>query len=91
MAARLRAHLVRIGNSQGVRIPKMLLEQVGLGGEVELEAQVGQLVIRPVRSTGRARAGWDEHFRTMADHGDDLLLDGDTPNLSQFDAREWAW
>ncbi len=91
MAARVRAHLVRIGNSQGVRIPKMLLEQAGLGGEVELEVQDRQLVMRPVPSTGRPRAGWDAQFRAMADHGDDLLLDGDIPNLSQFDAHEWAW
>ena len=28
--------VVRIGNSQGVRIPKPLLEQAGLTGEVEM-------------------------------------------------------
>ncbi len=91
MVATVRARLVRIGNSQGIRIPKVLLDQVGLGGEVELEAQDRQLVVRPVLPTGRPRDGWDEQFRAMADRGDDRLIEGDALGLSQFDAHEWEW
>ena len=91
MAATVRTRLVRIGNSQGGRIPKVLLDRVGLGGEVELEAQDRQLVVRPVPPADGARRGWDERFRAMAERGDDRLLDGDGPGLSRFDAHEWEW
>ncbi len=69
---RVRTNIVRIGNSRGVRIPKALLEDCGLGRTVELEVENGRLVIRPVH---HARAGWDEAFRQMGERGDDELLD----------------
>ena len=40
--------LLKIGNSQGIRIPKPSLEHAGLTGDLELEAQSGKLVVRPV-------------------------------------------
>ena len=91
MAVTARARLTRIGNSRGIRIPKVLLDQVGLTDEVELEAQEGQLLVRPARPAGRARAGWDEQFRAMAEQGDDRLLDGGLTGHSRFDMREWKW
>ncbi len=56
----MKTRIVKIGNSQGVRIPKILLEQSGLGEEVELEAQRDRLVIRPVSQAG---FGWEQQFR----------------------------
>ena len=49
----MKTRLIKIGNSQGIRIPKLLLEQVGLANEVELEVQQDQIVIRPpnIRAT----------------------------------------
>ncbi|HZF39817.1 MAG TPA: AbrB/MazE/SpoVT family DNA-binding domain-containing protein, partial [Blastocatellia bacterium] len=44
----MRAKIIKIGNSQGIRIPKLFLEQTNLGDEVELEAQDDQIIIRPV-------------------------------------------
>ena len=49
----MKTHVVRIGNSQGIRIPKPLLEQTGLKGEVEITAQDDSLMIRPVRKPAR--------------------------------------
>jgi antitoxin (DNA-binding transcriptional repressor) of toxin-antitoxin stability system/virulence-associated protein VagC len=49
----MKARIVRIGNSQGIRIPKLLLEQTGLADEVELEVEGDCLV---VRAPGRPRA-----------------------------------
>ena len=37
------AELIKIGNSRGIRIPKLFLEQARLGDEVELEAQDDQI------------------------------------------------
>ena len=42
----MRARVVRIGNSRGVRIPKPLIEQVGLQDEVEIAVEGSSLIIR---------------------------------------------
>ena len=68
----MRAKIVRIGNSQGIRIPKGLLEQCRLGKDVELEVEDGQLVIRSAREP---RQGWEKLFAGMTEAGDDVLLD----------------
>jgi antitoxin MazE len=84
----VKTRIVPIGNSQGVRIPKPLLEQTGLSGEVEISAEGEALVIRPANVP---RAGWAEAFRKMAGRGDDALLDDAAPGLSRWDADEWEW
>ncbi|MDZ7801828.1 MAG: AbrB/MazE/SpoVT family DNA-binding domain-containing protein [Trueperaceae bacterium] len=81
----MRTRIVRIGNSQGIRIPKPLLEQAGLSGEVELVQEGDALMIRPAH----ARQGWDEAFQAMAERGDDQLLDA--PDGTRFDDEEWMW
>ena len=83
----MKVRIVPIGNSQGIRIPKPLLEQTGLAGEVEIRADRDSLVIRPVR---KPRANWAAAFRKMADLGDDALL-YETPSLSNWDKDEWEW
>lgn len=50
----MKTRIVRIGNSQGIRIPKLLLAETGLEGEVEIEARGGELV---VRAAGAPRTG----------------------------------
>jgi antitoxin MazE len=84
----MKTKIVRVGNSRGVRIPKVLLEQTGLGDEVVIEAEGNCLVIRPL---SRPREGWDEAFRAMAEAGDDTLLDGDLASTSKWDEDEWEW
>ena len=88
MSTPVRARIVKIGNSQGIRIPKVLLEQVGLGVEVEVEARGDELIVRSAR---HARAGWREQFELMAERGDDQLLDPDTTGLTEWDKEEWEW
>ena len=84
----MKTRIVSIGNSQGVRIPKALLEQTGLRGEVEISAEKDSLVIRPAK---HPREGWDAAFREMARRGDDALLDDAPPSLSSWDEDEWEW
>jgi antitoxin MazE len=80
--------IVPIGNSQGVRIPKPLLGQAGLSGEVEITVKDGTLVIKRVR---RPREGWAEAFKEMAARRDDTLLDGDRSGAICWDEKEWQW
>jgi antitoxin MazE len=84
----MRASIVRIGNSQGIRIPKIVLEQTKLRGEVELEVQDRKIVISPVK---KPRQDWDRQFKLMAERGDDKLLDSEVVSLTSFDEEEWEW
>jgi antitoxin MazE len=82
----IKTRLVRIGNSQGIRLPKAVLEQCGLRDAVELEPRDGELVIRPA---GHPRAGWDDAFRRMSAADDDKLLD--EPVETDWDREDWVW
>ena len=84
----MRTRIIKIGNSQGIRIPRLYLQQTGLAEEVELEVQDKEIVIR---STTQPRQGWDAAFQAMAENGDDALLDKDVKNLSRWDKDEWQW
>ncbi|HET6572214.1 MAG TPA: AbrB/MazE/SpoVT family DNA-binding domain-containing protein [Fimbriiglobus sp.] len=84
----MKTRIVPIGNSRGIRIPKPLLEQTGLSGEVEISAEDDALVIRPAK---KPRAGWATAFQQMALRGDDALLDDVPPSLSGWDEDEWEW
>ena len=82
----MKAKIVQIGNSLGIRIPKLLIEQTGLKGEVEIEAKGERLVVRPAH---RPRAGWADAFRRMAEQGDDALAHETPP--PGWDEDQWQW
>ncbi|MBN1903699.1 MAG: AbrB/MazE/SpoVT family DNA-binding domain-containing protein [Deltaproteobacteria bacterium] len=84
----MRANIIKIGNSQGVRIPKPLLDQTGIRDEVELEVEKSQIIIRSISSP---RAGWDNAFKAMAQNKDDNLLDGNEAISYSWDEEEWQW
>ena len=86
MSIAIRTRIVKIGNSQGIRIPKILLEQSGIHAEVEIEVQGDRLTIC---SAPRLRSGWDEAFAVMAKQQDDVLLD--EVNMTHWDRVEWDW
>jgi antitoxin MazE len=81
-----RTRIIRIGNSKGIRVPKMLLEHAELPDEVELVAEQGRLIVRAAEG---ARAGWAAAAKAMHARGDDRLLDA--PTSSAFDDKEWQW
>lgn len=84
----MRTNIIRIGNSQGIRIPKILLEQSRLGTEVELEVENEMIVIR---SATRPRDGWAEQFRLMSERGDDKMIDEVPGEQTEWDKEEWEW
>jgi antitoxin MazE len=84
----MRTRIVKIGNSRGVRIPKVLLEHVRLSEHVEIEVRNEQIVIR---SANHPRDGWDEAFRRMSLNGDDVLPDWQAASLTTWDEDEWQW
>jgi len=88
MAAVIKSRIVKIGNSQGIRIPKLLLEQTSLEDEVELVLEEDQIIVRPVQ---HVRQGWEEAFKAMGKQGDDELLDAEAPVPNDWDEEEWEW
>ncbi len=82
----MRANIVRIGNSRGLRIPKALLESCGIQNAVEISIVEGRLVLEPIQ---QAREGWLDAARMMSERGEDLLLDPTT--ATAFDEAEWEW
>lgn len=81
-----KTRIVRIGNSRGIRVPKVLLDEAGLPDEVELRAEPGRLV---VSAANRPRSGWAEKARAMHQRGDDAPLDPPAPTT--FDETDWQW
>jgi antitoxin MazE len=81
----LRVALTRIGNSRGIRIPKPLIAQCGLGDQVELRVTAEGLIIAPHRPL---RFGWKNAF--AQDHPSEGLLLKDLPP-TKFDREEWKW
>lgn len=82
----VRTQIVKIGNSRGIRIPKLLIDQTGLDSEVEIAVERGRLVIRPVI---RPRWDWEARYKEMSSQGDDALLD--MPASTKWDDEEWEW
>jgi antitoxin MazE len=81
----MKTQIVTIGNSKGVRIPKILLEQSKLSGDVELEVRGESIVILPCK---KPRENWDEAFK-KANASDEEIIGGDVQN--DFDEEEWEW
>jgi len=82
----MKAQIIQIGNSQGIRIPKVLLEDSRITGDVDLELHPDGILIRNAQ---QPRAGWDEAFKAMAENEDDELDVGRTS--TDFEKKEWQW
>ena len=82
----MKTQIIQIGNSQGIRIPKILLEESKITGEVELELSEDGILIRNI---SKPRANWEAIFHSLADHDDDEPLDSNAP--TKFERKEWQW
>jgi antitoxin MazE len=76
----------KMGNSQGVIIPKPVLAQVGLDDEAEMSVERGAIVLRKPRRG--VREGWAEASKAIAASGDDALA---WPEFGNAEDAELAW
>ncbi|MBL8383569.1 MAG: AbrB/MazE/SpoVT family DNA-binding domain-containing protein [Burkholderiales bacterium] len=76
----------KMGNSQGVLIPKPILAQVGLEGTADLQVRDGVIEIRPFRRN--PREGWAEDARRVAGQGDDAPV---WPEFANEGDDKLAW
>jgi antitoxin MazE len=82
----MKTQIIQIGNSQGVRLPKVLLEESGITGDVEIELHTEGILIRNAQ---RPRSRWNEAFRSMAENEDDEMIDGSP--ATAFEMTQWQW
>ena len=59
----MKAKLVKIGNSYGVRLPKVLIDECGLKDELNLSVRQGAVVITPFIAP---RLGWKQLLQDEA-------------------------
>jgi len=86
----MKVKIIKIGNSKGIRIPKVLLRQTGIDEEVNLEVIDNQIVLEPIKY--KPRSGWNLAFANMAKHQDDKIMDEDSfTTQSSFDNSDWEW
>jgi antitoxin MazE len=79
----MKSMLVKVGNSRGIRLPKALIDEAGLSGEVDIHAEPGLITVRPLESP---RKGWAEAVEAESPEG---LLDD--PTATDFETTEWEW
>jgi len=83
----MKARIIKIGNSKGIRIPKPISEQCNLQGDVEMEVENRQLTIR---ASTKPRDNWESYFRVMSESNGDKLSIGEF-EPSTWDETEWEW
>lgn len=81
----VKVKIISIGNSKGIRIPKILLEQVHFNEEADLVVEGTKLVIRPLK---KAREGWDRAFKSMHNRKEDVLFVEDSLDIEM---KNWKW
>jgi antitoxin MazE len=82
----MRTTIRKLGNSQGVLIPKPYITQLGLENEIEMDIEGDTIVLRKPR--GNAREGWAEASKAIAAAGEDELVLGEFGNAGDVEL-EW--
>lgn len=82
----MKAQIIQIGNSQGIRIPKVMLEESRISGEVDVELHAEGILIRNAQ---KPRAGWDDAFKKMAENDEEELIESEA--ATEFEKKEWQW
>jgi antitoxin MazE len=85
-SAPLQVAIRAIGNSKGVVIPKIILEQSGIQEIVEMSVDGEKIVLSKPKNT--VREDWAKDAQSLAKVGEDKLLLGDFTNEEDGD---WVW
>ncbi|MBU4304838.1 MAG: AbrB/MazE/SpoVT family DNA-binding domain-containing protein [Candidatus Omnitrophica bacterium] len=82
----MKVTIASIGNSKGVRIPKVVLEQCHIKKEAEMEVKGKSIIIRACKE--EPRKDWEQAFRKMRENKDDQLIIDDNIDLEM---EQWEW
>lgn len=81
--------LIRIGNSQGIRIPKAVIEQAQLEDkQLEFKIIDDGLLIQPVKKN---REGWKEQFDKALKSQESREADQEWLDAPLVDEEDWEW
>lgn len=81
-------HLIRIGNSLGVRIPQVIIQQAGFNKNMNLVFKITEEGLL-ISSEKQVRDGWEQKFRSSEKKLKNPVLLGEFQN--EFDKDEWEW
>lgn len=86
----MKTHIIKIGNSKGIRIPKPVLEQCGLTDEIQMKISDEMLILSPIK---KQREGWEKEFEksTKKKEKDDKVLKEFENSSHEWDDEEWKW
>ncbi len=76
--------VVPIGNSRGIRFPKIVLDKFRVKDKIDMEVTENGILLTPIESS--PRSGWAEAFCKMHENKEDSLYD--IPESGEF---EWEW
>jgi antitoxin MazE len=84
----MRTTIRRMGNSQGVIIPKPLLAKIDAktGDALDMKVESGKIVIAPTRR--KPRQGWAEASKALAAAGEGGLI---WPEFGKEWDKDWTW
>jgi antitoxin MazE len=82
------AHLIDIGNSKGLKLPKNLIEKYDLDNELDIKPMMDGIFISKKKNL---REGWDKQIKKAIASGD-IPDDNPLENInSDWDNTEWTW
>ena len=85
----MQTHLIKIGNSKGVRLPKAVLEQARLEGPITLTVTEEGVLLAPDKAV---RQGWAEAAQSMAATEQNGTADDKVwHDLDVSDDQDWTW
>lgn len=82
----MKATLRKMGNSQGVLIPKAIIAQLGIGEDMNMSVENNAIVLR--KADKPVRHGWFEASKKIAAADDDVLV---WPEFSNSEDAELVW
>ena len=84
----MKSAIRKMGNSHGVIIPKLALNEIGAkdGDQVEVVVAKGKIILTPRKR--RLREGWGEASKAIAAAEDDHLV---WPQFGNKADKDWKW
>lgn len=82
----MKATLRKMGNSQGVLIPKAIVSQLAIEGELDMTVENDTIVLRKPHKA--VRTGWAEASQRIAAAGEDALA---WPEFANAGDQELVW
>jgi len=79
----------RIGNSQGILLPRNILQACGIEEQVEVVVIGQAILLRSVKK--HPREGWEEQFQNATISGDSPESDLFEGVKNDFDDTDWTW